>query len=249
MADKSMVIFGVRPVMEALEAGREIERIFLKRGSDSPVVQRLTALALQRRVDVAHVPTEKLDRMVRGNHQGVAAIMAMIDYASLDDVIERAGQSAIVVLLDGVTDVRNFGAIARSAECAGADAVVVSAKNGAQVNSEALRSSAGALTRLPVCRVGSVRNAIRQLKNSGFKIAAATEKGDTPLWNGDLTGRVAIVMGSEDKGISKESLKLCDQQLAIPIAGGISSLNVSVAAGILIFEVLRQRETGGRTSR
>ncbi len=211
-----MVIFGVRPVIEALEAGRELERIFVRKGSDSPVMQRLTSLASERGVDVAYVPVEKLDRMVRGNHQGVAAIMSMIDYASLDDVIERAGSDAIVVLLDGVTDVRNFGAIARSAEC-------------------------GALNVLPVCRVGSVRNAIRQLKNEGFKIVAATEKSDTPLWSGDLKGRVAIVMGSEDKGISKESLKLCDQQLAIPLKGEISSLNVSVAAGILIFEVIRQR--------
>lgn len=236
-----MVIFGVRPVIEALEAGRELERIFVRKGSDSPVMQRLTSLASERGVDVAYVPVEKLDRMVRGNHQGVAAIMSMIDYASLDDVIERVGSDAIVVLLDGVTDVRNFGAIARSAECAGADAVVVSAKNGAQVNSEAVKSSAGALNVLPVCRVGSVRNAIRQLKNEGFKIVAATEKSDTPLWAGDLKGRVAIVMGSEDKGISKELLKLCDQQLAIPLKGEISSLNVSVAAGILIFEVIRQR--------
>ncbi len=236
-----MVIFGVRPVIEALEAGRELERIFVRKGSDSPVMQRLTSLASERGVDVAYVPVEKLDRMVRGNHQGVATIMSMIDYASLDDVIERVGSDAIVVLLDGVTDVRNFGAIARSAECAGADAVVVSAKNGAQVNSEAVKSSAGALNVLPVCRVGSVRNAIRQLKNEGFKIVAATEKSDTPLWAGDLKGRVAIVMGSEDKGISKESLKLCDQQLAIPLKGEISSLNVSVAAGILIFEVIRQR--------
>ena len=241
MADKNIVIFGVRPVIEALEAGRELERIFVRKGSDSPVMQRLTSLASERGVDVAYVPVEKLDRMVRGNHQGVAAIMSMIDYASLDDVIERVGSDAIVVLLDGVTDVRNFGAIARSAECAGADAVVVSAKNGAQVNSEAVKSSAGALNVLPVCRVGSVRNAIRQLKNEGFKIVAATEKSDTPLWSGDLKGRVAIVMGSEDKGISKESLKLCDQQLAIPLKGEISSLNVSVAAGILIFEVIRQR--------
>lgn len=241
MADKNMVIFGVRPVIEALEAGRELERIFVRKGSDSPVMQRLTSLASERGVDVAYVPVEKLDRMVRGNHQGVAAIMSMIDYASLDDVIERVGSDAIVVLLDGVTDVRNFGAIARSAECAGAYAVVVSAKNGAQVNSEAVKSSAGALNVLPVCRVGSVRNAIRQLKNEGFKIVAATEKSDTPLWAGDLKGRVAIVMGSEDKGISKELLKLCDQQLAIPLKGEISSLNVSVAAGILIFEVIRQR--------
>ena len=236
-----MVIFGVRPVIEALEAGRELERIFVRKGSDSPVMQRLTSLASERGVDVAYVPVEKLDRMVRGNHQGVAAIMSMIDYASLDDVIERAGSDAIVVLLDGVTDVRNFGAIARSAECAGADAVVVSAKNGAQVNSEAVKSSAGALNVLPVCRVGSVRNAIRQLKNEGFKIVAATEKSDTPLWAGDLKGRVAIVLGSEDKGISIESLKRCEQQLAIPLKGEISSLNVSVAAGILIFEVIRQR--------
>lgn len=241
MENKNMVIFGVRPVIEALEADKKLERIFVKRGSDSPVMQRLCALASERGVDVTFVPVEKLDRMVRSNHQGVVALMAMIEYASFDAVIENAADDSLVVVLDGVTDVRNFGAIARSVECAAGDAVIVSAKNGAPVNSESIKSSAGALNILPVCRVGSVRNALRQLKDNGYKIVAATEKSSTPLWSGDLKGRVAIVMGNEEKGISKESLKLCDQQLAIPLQGEISSLNVSVAAGILIFEVLRQR--------
>lgn len=242
MADRNMMIFGVRPVMEALEAGKQFERIFVKKGSDSPVMQRLVAMAADKGIDVAYVPVEKLDRMARGNHQGVVALVAMIDYAILDDVTAGAGDSSLLVILDGVTDVRNFGAIARSVECAGGNAIIVSAKNGAPVNGESVRSSAGALNVLPVCRVGSIRNTIRQLKECGYKIVAATEKGGNLLWEADLSGRVAIVMGSEDKGISKESLKLCDTRLAIPICGEISSLNVSVAAGVMLYEAVRQRQ-------
>ncbi|MDE6182939.1 MAG: 23S rRNA (guanosine(2251)-2'-O)-methyltransferase RlmB, partial [Rikenellaceae bacterium] len=188
MADRSMMIFGVRPVMEALEAGRQFERIFVRKGSDSPVMQRLVAMASGSGFDVAQVPVEKLDRMVRGNHQGVVALVAMIDYAIMDDVVARAGDSSLLLILDGVTDVRNFGAIARSVECAGGDAIIVSAKNGAPVNGESVRSSAGALNILPVCRGGSIRNAIRQNKECGYKIVAATEKSDNLLWEADMSG-------------------------------------------------------------
>jgi 23S rRNA (guanosine2251-2'-O)-methyltransferase len=237
------IIFGIRPIVEAIEAGRGIEKVYVRKGAEGQLLGELMEICRRHGVRVQEVPVEKLNRLTRGNHQGVVAQMAAIEYVELADILEGvpADETPLVVVLDGVTDVRNFGAIARSAECAGAHGLVVSLKNAAPVNADAMKASAGALARIPVCRAGSVRNALKTLQAEGFKAVAASEKSRTVLFDADLTGPTAIVMGSEDEGISKEVMKLCDVQVAIPMVGAVQSLNVSAAAAVILFEVVRQR--------
>lgn len=237
------LIFGIRPVAEAIESGKRIEKLYLRKGAEGPLMQELRDLCVRHRVHVQEVPVEKLNRLVRGNHQGVVAQIAAIEYVELTDILERVpeDETPLVVLFDGVTDVRNFGAIARSAECAGAHGLIVPLKNAAPVNGEAIRSSAGALTTIPVCRVGSVRNTVKQLQMEGFQAVAATEKSRKLLYDADFRRPTLLIMGSEDTGISKEVLKLCDEQLAIPMIGRVESLNVSAAAAVMLFEAVRQR--------
>ena len=237
------LIFGIRPVVEAIEAGREIEKLYIRKGAEGQRMTELRDLGLRHRVRVQEVPVEKLNRLVRGNHQGVVAQIAAIAYVQLDDILERVpdDETPLVVVFDGVTDVRNFGAIARSAECAGAHGLIAPLKNSAPVNAEAIRASAGALTTIPVCRVGSIRNTLKTLQAEGFQVVAATEKSRKLLYDADLRRPTALVMGAEETGISKEVLKLCDERLAIPLIGRIESLNVSAAAAVMLFEVVRQR--------
>ena len=237
------LIDGIRPVVEAIEAGREIEKLYIRKGAEGQLMTELRDLCLRHRVRVQEVPVEKLNRLVRGNHQGVVAQIAAIAYVQLDDILERVpdDETPLVVVFDGVTDVRNFGAIARSAECAGAHGLIAPLKNSAPVNAEAIRASAGALTTIPVCRVGSIRNTIKTLQAEGFQVVAATEKSRKLLYDADLRRPTALVMGAEETGISKEVLKLCDERLAIPLIGRIESLNVSAAAAVMLFEVVRQR--------
>ena len=237
------LIFGIRPVVEAIEAGREIEKLYIRKGAEGQLMTELRDLCLRHRVRVQEVPVEKLNRLVRGNHQGVVAQIAAIAYVQLDDILERVpdDETPLVMVFDGVTDVRNFGAIARSAECAGAHGLIAPLKNSAPVNAEAIRASAGALTTIPVCRVGSIRNTIKTLQAEGFQVVAATEKSRKLLYDADLRRPTALVMGAEETGISKEVLKLCDERLAIPLIGRIESLNVSAAAAVMLFEVVRQR--------
>ena len=237
------LIFGIRPVVEAIEAGREIEKLYIRKGAEGQLMTELRDLCLRHRVRVQEVPVEKLNRLVRGNHQGVVAQIAAIAYVQLDDILERVpdDETPLVVVFDGVTDVRNFGAIARSAECAGAHGLIAPLKNSAPVNAEAIRASAGALTTIPVCRVGSIRNTLKTLQAEGFQVVAATEQSRKLLYDADLRRPTALVMGAEETGISKEVLKLCDERLAIPLIGRIESLNVSAAAAVMLFEVVRQR--------
>ena len=237
------IIFGIRPVAEAIEAGKQIEKLYIRKGAEGALMTELRDLCFRHRIRVQEVPVEKLNRLVRGNHQGVVAQNAAIEYVELNDILERVpdDETPLVVLFDGVTDVRNFGAIARSAECAGAHGLIVPLKNAAPVNAEAIRSSAGALTTIPVCRVGSIRNTLKLLQTEGFQVVAATEKSRKLLYDADFRRPTVIVMGAEDTGISKEVLKLCDEQLAIPLIGHIEALNVSAAAAVMLFEVVRQR--------
>lgn len=237
------LIFGIRPVAEAIESGRQLEKIYIRKGADGALMTELKELCTRHRLRWQEVPVEKLNRLTRGNHQGVAAQMAAIAYVGVQDILDRVpdDETPLIVLFDGVTDVRNFGAIARSAECAGAHGLIAPLKNSAPVNAEAIRSSAGALTAIPVCRVGSVRNTIKALQAEGFQIVAATEKSRKLIYDADLRKPTVLVMGSEETGISKEVLKLCDEQLAVPMIGHIESLNVSAAAAVLLFEVVRQR--------
>ena len=237
------LVFGIRPVVEAIEAGKQIEKLYIRKGAEGQLMTELRDLCLRHRIRTQEVPVEKLNRLTRGNHQGVVAQISPIGYVELNDILERVpeDETPLIVLFDGVTDVRNFGAIARSAECAGAHGLIVPLKNAAPVNSEAIRSSAGALTAIPVCRVGSIRNTLKALQAEGYQVVGATEKSRKLLYDADFRKHTALVMGAEDTGISKEVLKLCDEQLAIPMIGKIESLNVSAAAAVLLFEIVRQR--------
>lgn len=237
------LVFGIRPVVEAIEAGKQIEKLYIRKGAEGQLMTELRDLCLRHRIRTQEVPVEKLNRLTRGNHQGVVAQISPIGYVELNDILERVpeDETPLIVLFDGVTDVRNFGAIARSAECAGAHGLIVPLKNAAPVNSEAIRSSAGALTAIPVCRVGSIRNTLKALQAEGYQVVGATEKSRKLLYDADFRKPTTLVMGAEDTGISKEVLKLCDEQLAIPMIGKIESLNVSAAAAVLLFEIVRQR--------
>ena len=238
------MIFGIRAVIEALNAGKEIDRILIKRDLQSDLSKELYDALKERDVAVQRVPAEKLDRLTRKNHQGVIAFVSAVEYESLESVVPflyEQGKDPFIVLLDGITDVRNFGAIARTCECAGVDALVIPQRGSVSVGSDAVKTSAGALMVLPVCKEKSINESIRFLKNSGFKVVAATEKGGETYTEPDYKGPVAIVMGAEDVGVSAENLRICDHLVSIPQFGTIGSLNVSVAAGIMLYEVVRSR--------
>ena len=238
------MIFGLRPIIEAIEAGKQLEKVYLKKGADGVLLNELAELCRSKRIHVQWVPIEKLNYLTRnGNHQGAVALTAAIEYVDVYDMLAGIpeDETPLVVVFDGVTDVRNFGAIARSAECAGVHGLIMPVKNSAPVNADSMKTSAGALSIIPVSRVGSIRNTIRILQNAGLQIVAASEKSELPLYKADLNKPTALVLGSEDTGISKEVLKMCDVQLAIPLKGTIESLNVGAAAAVMLFEAVRQR--------
>ena len=237
-------IFGIRAVIEAIEAGKEIDKILVKKDLSSELAEELLKTAREHKVMVQKVPIEKINRITRKNHQGVLAFLSAVTYHKLEYVVPQLyedGKTPFVVLLDGLTDVRNFGAIARTCDCAGVDAIVIPERNSVSVGADAVKTSAGALHYIPVCREHSLTWAVKFLKDSGYKIYGASEKATQSYIAPDYTTPVAIVLGSEEKGISDEILQLCDGLVAIPEYGHINSLNVSVASGIMIYEVVRQR--------
>ncbi len=238
------MIFGIRAVIEAVQAGKEIDKILMRRDLQGDLSHELFRIVKETNIPLQRVPQEKLDRLTRKNHQGVIAFISAVTYQRLEDIVPflyEEGKDGFVILLDGVTDVRNFGAIARSCDCAGVDALVIPARNSVSVNADAVKTSAGALHTLPVCKEPSINDAIRFLKNSGYKIVAATEKAEKNYTSIDYTGPIAFVMGGEDFGISMDNLRICDEMVKIPILGNISSLNVSAAAAVLMYEAVRQR--------
>jgi 23S rRNA (guanosine2251-2'-O)-methyltransferase len=237
------IVFGIRPVIEAIESGRQIEKVYVRKGAEGQLLSELKSVCKAQKVHMQEVPVEKLNRMTKLNHQGVVATVSPIVYADVEEILSSVpeGEAGLIVLLDSITDVRNFGAIARSAECVGAHGLITSLKSSAPVNAEAIKSSAGALNIIPVARVGSIRNTLKALQAEGYQIAAATEKAEQTVYEADLTRPTVLVMGSEDTGISKEVLKMCDCQMAIPMKGRIESLNVSAAAAVILFEIQRQR--------
>ena len=242
--EKSDYIYGLRAVMEAIEAGKEIDKLFIAKDLQGDLAAQLIGLAKQYHVVMQRVPMERINRITRKNHQGVLAMMSAITYHRLDHIVPElyeAGLLPFIVILDGITDVRNFGAIARTCECAGVDAIVIPEHGSVSVGGDAIKTSAGALHHIPVCRVGSTAWAVKFLKENGYRVAAVTEKSEMSYVDGDYTGPVALVMGAEDTGISEGALAQCDTRVGIPIFGNIGSLNVSVAAGIMIYEVVHQR--------
>ncbi len=242
---KDKMIFGFHSILEALEAGKEIDKIFLRRGLKTEQSEQIVQIARDRLIPVLRVPIEKLDRLTTRNHQGIVAVLSQIEYTQLDQLLPllyEEGKAPFLLLLDGLTDVRNFGAIARTAECAGVDAIIIPERGSVSVTGDAISTSAGALNRIAVCRVSSVADAVRSLQEYGVRVVAASEKADKHYTEVPMQLPLALVMGSEDRGPSADTLSLVDQMAAIPLMGSIGSLNVSVAAGIMIYEVIRQNK-------
>lgn len=237
-------IFGVRAVIEAIKAGKDIDRLLIKKDLSGEFVPELMSSVKEFGITCQRVPVERINKITRKNHQGVVAFLSPVTYYDIENIIPdlfEKGKTPFIVVLDGITDVRNFGAIARTCECADVDAIIIPEKNSVSVTADSVKTSAGALLHIPVVRVRSLKMAIRYLKNCGVTVVGATEKGNTDYTTYDYNLPVAVVMGAEDKGISAENLKECDYFATIPLKGSIGSLNVSVAAGVLIYEVVRQR--------
>ena len=242
--NKDEFVFGTRAVIEAIKTDRFIEKIFLKKGLKNELSLELFQLIREEQIPFQFVPVEKINRITRKNHQGVLALLSPIEYHNIEALlpgIYESGKDPFLLILDQVTDVRNFGAIVRSAECAGVNAIIIPEKGTARIGGDAIKTSAGAIHYVPICKVQSLSKTINYLKNSGIKITAATEKATTAYTNAKLNVPLAIVMGSEESGISKPVLDLADELLTIPILGKIKSLNVSVAAAIMLYEAVRQK--------
>ncbi len=242
--DKTEMIYGTRAVMEAIKAGREIEKIYIQAGLNNDLIKELINTAKTSDVPYSFIPQQKLSRLSTKNHQGVICMLSAVRYVPVENLIDKAyaeGHAPFFLILDRVTDVRNFGAMARTAECAGLDGIIIEEKGNAPITGDAVKTSAGALNHLPVCRVQDLRKTIKLLQENGIQIVACTEKAEKVLYELDLTVPTALILGSEEDGISEELLRGADSLARIPMKGKIGSLNVSVAAGVAIYEVVRQQ--------
>jgi 23S rRNA (guanosine2251-2'-O)-methyltransferase len=240
------MIFGLRPVMEAVNAGREISKVLLRKGLEGDMYSELTLLMRKHDIPSRVVPVEKLNRVTRKNHQGVIAFVSPVEYARIENLVPslfEKGENPFIVVCEGVTDTRNVGAIARSAECAGAHAILLPVKGSAMISADAVKTSAGALNHLAVCRTDNLKSTLVFLKNCGLKIIAATEKALDIYYQADLTGPAALLLGAEDTGISAEYLRMADVAVKIPVKGQVASLNVSAAAAVLMYEMVKQNSS------
>ena len=238
------LIYGIRPVIEAINNDKEIEKIMLQKGAGGENLKELFHLIRQRNIPFQYVPSERLNRYTRGNHQGVVCFTSSVTYQSIFDILPalyEEGKTPFLLALDRITDVRNMGAIARSAECAGVDAIIVPSKDSAQLNEDAVKTSAGALHKIPICRYDKFREVLIYLKESGIELVACTEKADDLYYQHSYPNPVCVLIGNEYEGISPQFLSLCDKKVRIPMFGSIESLNVSVATGVMLFEVVRGR--------
>ncbi len=240
------LIFGIRPIIEAIRSGKEVEKIFFQQGTGSALMSELNDEIKKYKIPFQFVPAEKLNHLMKSkNHQGVIAQLSPVTYRDIEDIIPTVfekGETPLVIILDRITDVRNFGAISRSAECAGVHALIIPSRGSAQINSDAIKTSAGALYQVPVCRSENLKQTCDFLKRSGLSIVACTEKTEKTIYDTDFSLPTAIILGSEEDGVSEEYLKFSDTKAKIPLFGKIESLNVSVSAGITLYEVVRQRK-------
>lgn len=237
-------VFGIRAVIEAIESGKEIESLMIQKGISGDLFRELRKLIDQYDIKYQYVPIEKLNRICKGNHQGVFAFISPISFHKVEDLIPfifENGETPLLLVLDRITDVRNFGAIARTAECAGVHGIVVPMRESAAIHSDSIKTSAGALFRIPVCRVSNLKKTIEYMQESGLQVVACTEKNDDSIYTTDFSTPTAIVMGSEEDGISNDILRIVDRYAKIPLLGEIESLNVSVATGVILYEAYRQR--------
>ncbi len=242
------VIYGIRPVFEAIKENKIPEKVLIQKGLTGENFSALFKEIRKKNIHYQVVPVEKLNKVVQKNHQGVIAYISHITYWKVEDVITNAwdsGEVPLLLILDGITDVRNFGGIARTAECAGVHALIIPQKYSAEVNAVSIKTSAGALNRIPVCRENNLLETISFIKECGLKVIGTTDKSKQSIYEADFNDPAAIIIGSEDKGISKACLKLSDNQVSIPMKGKTGSLNASVATGVVLFEIMRQRHFAG----
>ena len=250
MPTNEEIIFGTRAVSEAIDAGKEFEKLLVQKGLKNKLSTGLISKLDALRIPLQEVPLQRLNRITRKNHQGVIGFLSAISYSSIDHMLSQSydkGHDPLIVMLDGITDVRNFGAIARSSECLGVHGLIVPDKGSAMLGGDAMKTSAGALNYLPVTRTDDLLATIDMLKNHGLNIVACSEKGSKTPSEVDFAGPACLILGSEDQGINKTVLDHCDDHCQIPMAGHIASLNVSVAAGIILYEVARQRNPSSKS--
>lgn len=241
------IIFGLRAVIEAIKAGREINKIMIQKGMDNDLFRELKEALQGQQFTLQFVPIQKIDSLVQGNHQGVVAFVSPVEYGVIEELIDTMlteGKKPTILVLDRITDVRNFGAIARTAECQGVDAILIPSKGSALVTPDAVKTSAGALNRLKVCKTNDLKSSLFYMQQSGMRIVSCTEKSKIPMYEVNLRGSVAIILGSEESGISNDLLNMSDIKARIPMKGEIASLNVSVAAGMVLYEKTRQELYG-----
>ena len=242
--EKKEILYGIHSVEEAILSGTEIEKILVRKDNENEAVKKVLKEAYLLNIPIQKVPIYKINGITRKNHQGILAFVSNISYASLDNIIHetfRQAKEPLLLLLDRITDIRNFGAIARTAEGLGFHAIIIPAKGGALINQEAMKSSAGALVHIPVCRVKNLAGTIQYLQNNGIRVVACTDKGEETLYGKNLTGPLTLVLGSESEGISTEVLGTCDDKLKIPMFGKVLSYNVSASMAIAGSEIIRQR--------
>lgn len=242
--DNSSKIFGIRTVIEAVKSGKTIDKVFIQKGLRGELFQELDSLLRREEINTSYVPVEKLNRLSKKNHQGVVAQISPIEYYDLDNLVLsviESGTTPLFLLLDQLSDVRNFGAIIRTAECTGVNGIIIQKKGGAPVNGDTVKTSAGAVFKIPICKVDHIKDAMFHLQASGIRVIAATEKTNNMVYDVSFKEPCAIIMGSEGKGISPSILKLADDTAKLPLLGDIESLNVSVACGAFLYEVVRQR--------
>lgn len=245
MGQKENTIFGIYPVQEALSSDIVIDKLFVQKDSSNPKIEEILRIIENSNVSISHVPSEKLNRLTKGNHQGIVAITSPISFHSLEEVVEKAlaqDKAPLFLVLDQISDVRNFGAIIRTAECTGVDAIIIQKKGGAPVTGDTVKTSAGAIFKIPICKVDHIKDAIFYLQASNIETISATEKTNDSIYKLDLKKPIAIIMGSEGKGVSKSVLNIVDHKAALPLKGQVNSLNVSVACGAFLYEVVRQRD-------
>ena len=242
--EKENQIFGIRAIIEAINANKEIDKVFIQSDAQSELMQELQKLMKQKSINFSYVPVEKLNRLTPNNHQGAVATIAPIMFQDLEELIDKvveSGKKPLFLILDQLSDARNFGAIIRTAECTGVDGIIVQKQGSAPVNGDTVKTSAGAVFNVPICKVDHIKDAIFLLQASGIKTVAATEKTESNIYDINLSEGVAIIMGSEDRGVNPSVLKIVDEKAKLPMFGTIGSLNVSVACGAFLYETVRQR--------
>ena len=237
-------VYGIRAIIEAIRSGKSIDKVFLQKGLQGDLFQELESLLRSESISSSYVPVEKLNKLSKGNHQGAVAQIAPIEFHDIDDLVLNvieSGKTPLFLLLDQLSDVRNFGAIIRTAECTGVSGIIIQKRGGAPINGDTVKTSAGAIFNIPICKVDHIKDAIFHMQSSGIKVIAASEKAKDTIYDVSLDGPCAIVMGSEDRGINPSVLKAANEMVKLPILGDIQSLNVSVACGAILYEVVRQR--------